>query len=254
MRRIHICVAVALMVVSAMAMSFCFAQTKQPAASPQVEYYQLTELKVNPGMSADFESFLKADLMPLLKKTNTFFGTLRPSGYGNPDLYLMLSPANLASLDGPDIFSGLSQDARKAIMAKFNRLIAGGHFSVLQGKPKMSISPQSGYALKVAMCIRTIVAPGRTDEYEKSIAELVGLIGKANAAKGVLTSRFGMGGNTNEYMMTVLTDSFSELGMFYLNIGKATAGVKLYPETGIVMHQEVTTYRYAPELSFEAAP
>lgn len=104
------------------------------------------------------------------------------------------------------------------------------------------------------MCIRTIVAPGRNDEYEKTMEEMVGLIGKTNAAKGVLSSRFGMGGNINEYMTTILTDSFAELGMFYVAMGKATAGVRLYPQTGIVMKQEVTTYRYAPELSFEPAP
>ena len=252
MKPLTICAAMAILLLPAM--NLCFAQGQQPAASPQVEYYQLSEMKVKPGMSLEFESFVKTDLMPLLKKNNTWFGTFRPSGYGDPDLYIMVSPANLASLDGPGFFAGLAPEAVNTIMAKFNRLLANGHFSVLQGKPKMTIEPKSGYTFKVAMCIRTIVAPGRNDEYEKSMEEMVGLIGKANAGKGILSSRFGMGGNVNEYMTTVLTDSFAELGMFYMAMAKAMAEAKMPVAAGVVMHQEVATYRYVPELSYEAAP
>jgi len=253
MRQTNICVSVAILLLTGA--SLCFTQGQQPpAASPQVEYYQLAEIRVNPGMAMEFENFLKTDMMPLLKKNAKWFGTLRASGYGDPTLYLMLSPADLASLDGPGPMAGLSQDARNAMMAKVNRIVAGMRYSVLQGQPKMTLAPKSGYALKVAMCTRTIVAPGRNNEYEKSMEEMVGLIGKANAAKGILSSRFGMGGNTNEYMTTVLTDSFAELGMFYMAMGKAAAEAKLSVPAGVVVHQEVATYRYVPELSFETAP
>jgi quinol monooxygenase YgiN len=116
----------------------------------------------------------------------------------------------------------------------------------------LSIAPKPGYTPKIGVLVINSVAPGRTEDFEKSSKEVIAAIGKTNA-KGCLAFKMVLGGDPNEYNSLVLFDSFADIQKFGPAFGKALTEAKLGPDAGTVIHREYTVIGYVPELSIQPA-
>lgn len=232
--------------------SLAFAQQK-PAAAPAQEAYGVMDLLIKPGMGWEWESYLKRDLVPVAKKAGvTQLLISKTEGFGIGDRYSIMWPIkNLAELDMPDpIEKAMGTDGLAVYLSHIQRCVEGARVYALITHPELSIPAKPGYVHKMGVTLTATIAPGRTDEYEKTAKEMVALFAKTNS-KAVYAGQVGFGGNINQYMFSVFVDSFAELGQFVQGITKAAAEAKLPSETGIVTNLETQTFKTLPELSIE---
>lgn len=235
--------------------AFSFAQTKpdpKAAATQTPRQYQVTIMRVQPGMAREWAAFMKSDVIPALQKAgvNQYY-VWRTATFGEPGEVILARPIeSLAEFDAPSlIVKALGQEGAAALQAKGQRVSTISRSFILTGRSDLGIAPISGYEIKLAVLVTTSVAPGRTADYEKNTKEMLAILGKTNV-KGVLTGKVGLGGNPNEYLMFALFDSFDDLGKFGPAAAKAFAEAKPAPqEAGIVTHSEYSTVRFVPELS-----
>ncbi len=249
----------ALLLTMAAFTNFGFAQAKKApsAAPPQVQPYRILAMKVKPGVGIAWESFLKTDLVPALKKAGVRqFSVWKTAQFGEfGDYFLMSTMESLAALDGPNpLVKALGQEGATALMAKLQTFVSSGRSYVIEPQANLTIEPKSGYDLKMGVLVTNSVAPGRTEEFEKGFKGMMAVIKKTNA-KGFLTARVGLGGNPNEYTTLVPFDSFADLEKFIPAFIKAAAEVKLAPEaSGVVMHRKYEVISQVPELEIEPSP
>jgi hypothetical protein len=235
--------------------SLAFAQNKPAAgaAPAQQGIMGVTMAQVKPGMGLEWESYMKRDLVPALKKAGMkWMGVMKTNGFGVSDSYIISVPLqNVTQFDGPDPFEkALGIDGQVVLMSNIKRCVANARTFMLMERPDLGIAPKPDYAFKMGVMVTLSVAPGRTEEFEKNTKALVAVIGKTNA-KAVLAGKTALGGNPNDYYMFIAFDSFADLGNFVPALAKVMAEAKLVPETGIVVHQELATYHMAPELSIQ---
>jgi len=228
--------------------SFGFAQT-QPAAQ---QARMMMDIQVRPGMELEWETLLKNDVFPALKKSGTNqWDMWKTAVFGEDGHYIWSFPAPpMAQLDQPHpLLKALGPAGMAMLMTRLQRLIIGSRTFVLTSRADLSITPKADYAMKLGVQIASDVAPGRSEEFEKNAKPALAVLGKTNI-KGLLTGRVGMGGNPNQYYMLALFDGFSDLMTFMPAFAKASAEAKLAPQpAGVVTHEDVTTFIYAPELS-----
>lgn len=201
----------------------------------------------------EWESYLKRDLIPALKKAGIKqLGVVKTNGFGASDNYIINMPlASITDFDGPDpVAKALGTDGLVVLLSNIQRCVASSRTFMLVDRPDLGIAPKAGYALKMGVLVTLSVAMGRNEEFEKGAKAMVAVIGMTNA-KAVLTGKTALGGNPNDYYMFIAFDSFADLGNFIPAFTKAMAEAKIAPETGVVMHEEIATYSLAPELSIQ---
>jgi hypothetical protein len=234
-----------------------FAQSKQAAgaATPQAQQvFRMTIAHLKPGMGPEWANFLKNDLVPLMKKGGvSWLGVMRTNVFGDAGTYYMMSPiASLSELDGQNpIAKSISPDGLAVLMANVQRCVSSMRTFALTARPDLGIPAKQGYEPKMGVLATQSVTPGRTEEYEKSLKQLVAVLGKTNA-KAVMTGKVGLGGNPNQYLIFVAFDSFADLEKFSPAFQKAAAEAKLASQAGIVQHVEWTTVITVPELGIQA--
>ena len=243
----------ALFLVAVVFASLTFAQQKPAAAQAQQAIIGVTMMQIKPGMGYEFESYLKRDLIPALKKGGIKqLGIAKTKGFGASDNYIVTIPmASITELDAPDPFAkALGGDGLLVLLSNIQRCVASSRTYMLVDRPDLGMAPKPDYAFKMGVFVTLSVTPGRTEDFEKGAKAIVAVIAKTNA-KAVLTGKVGMGGNTNEYNMFIAFDNFADLEKFVPAFMKAAAEAKLAPETGVVMWEEMATYSMLHELSIE---
>jgi len=229
----------------------------QNQGSPQEIMYQATDIQVKTGMGPAFESFMKSDVIPAVRKAGiSLMLVFRTDNFGQAGLYTIVSPLqSLSELDRPDpLLQAVGEEGMAAMMAKLQPLVYEPKLYEIAGRADLGISPQNVYELKLALVVSASVAPGRTEEYEKYVKSMMAVLAKTNT-KGILAGKVGLGGNPNQYLFYSLFDSFADINAFGQAYSKAVADAQLLFPVGIVVHQEMEVKRYLPELSvMPAAP
>jgi hypothetical protein len=232
-----------------------FAQNKpapaQTAAAPQ--RYAMTVAQIKPGMTIEWENFLKKDAIPLMKKAGIKdMGILKTNGFGISDTYFFMSPfKSMAEFDAPDpVLKVMGPDTLAVMMPVMERCLSSARTYILTARPDLSVEPKPGYNIKMGVLVTASVAPGRNEEYEKIIKD-IGAVAAKSGAKAFLVARVGLGGNPNEYQIFVGLDSFTDFENFGQAFTKAMPEAKLAPQTGITMWSEMISIAAVPELSID---
>lgn len=227
-----------------------FAQTE--AATQEI--YQVGYAQVKSGMNIEFEQLIKGALPYLQSRGIHQMLVCKTASFGTSDKYVFFT-----RLDDPAILDAELSESQSSIPAEFipvlstlNRTMAGGRDFMMVTRPDLSILPADDYELKLGVMFTVGVTPGRTAEFESGLKEVLAVIGKTNI-KGVLAGKVALGGNMNEYLVTILYDSFVEMLKNGPAIEQALAAAKLTPVTGIVDYQGNEVLAFLPELGIQQA-
>jgi hypothetical protein len=234
--------------------SFTFAQT--PAPAPQ--FYRVAVVRVNPGMSREWQTLYQNEVLPALKKAGVTQSAVLHVVQGDVRQFVIISAAldDFAKLDEPGALNkALGPEGTQALNAKQSRLLAEWRTHVMVGRPDLGIAPAAGETIKLATSIKTTVTPGRAAEYEKYVKESNLPAAKKAGSKGVLVGKVVLGGDPNEYRTLLLFDSYADAAKLTQALAKTKADLNLAtaPPAGIVAHQEMQVVRYLPELSIRPA-
>ncbi len=250
----HLRLALGLLFIAAACAPFCFAQTPPPL--PQFSRVQV--VKLNPGMSDEWQKFYQTEILAALKKAGVKQHSVWRVIQGDVRQIVIITPLeSLVQLDDPGpLQKALGQEAARALTLKQSRFFAEWHTYVIAGRPDLSIAPTSSEAPKLGMAVGTIVTPGRVPEWEKGFKENVLPIVQKAGVKGMLTGRIVFGGIPSEFRALLLFDSYADIGKFQAAYGKVAAELKLSPTAppGIVAQNEFLVARYVPELSIRPEP
>ena len=214
---------------------------------------QMTAIQVHPGMEIEFENFMKAEVIPALRKG----GVKEMSGwktavFGEAGRYIFTSPiGSLAEFDNPNpLIKAVGQEGMPAIMAKTQKPVSGMRTFTMMDRPDLGITPPDRYVAKLGFQVRATIAPGREVDYENVMKAMMEVLKKTNA-KGVLAGKVGLGGNPNEYHSVVLLDSFADMQKFAQAFAKEIAAARLPSVAGILLNMEYAVYARIPELSIQ---
>ncbi len=245
---IRFCAMAVALLMAATLTDFAFAQSQQ--AQIQEQAYQITSIRVKPGMGLEWQNFLKTELIPVMKKSGVTQFETWETAFGDPDEFVMVTPLkNMAELDGPGAMSAAGEAGLKALMARIQQIVHSANFSVIRSRNDWNMPAKPGYVPKLAVLITNTVAVDRTDEFEKSSKGVMAAAAKTNM-KGWLVSRLALGGNPNEFYTLVLFDAFADMQAFVPAFLKALNEAKLTPQPGMVTQRRYEVLRYIPDLSF----
>ena len=234
--------------------SLAFAQQKPAAgAAPAQQMTGIMMMQVKPGMGLEWENYMKNQLIPAAKKGGMKqLGAWKTKEFGIGDRYIFTWPiASLAELDGPDPFEkSLGPDGAIMLLANIQRCVEGVRTFMLSEMPDLSIAPKPGYVPKFGVLVTVTVAPGRTDEYEKTAKEMQGVMAKTNA-KAYLIGKVFLGGNPNQYLTSVALDNFADLATFGQLFVKAMTESKMSLQPGVTTNILYEVYAAIPELSIQ---
>lgn len=224
------------------------------SAQNQPEPYGITYIQLKPGMSVEFEAFVK-NLMPIMEKAGLVEMSIwKTAEFGQADKYILAIPVkSLAQFDEAEAgFKMLGPEGFAVVLANVQRMIASERSFLLVGRPDLGVPIKEGAEIKMGMLITVDVTPGRTEEFEKGMKQVMAVIAKTNV-KGVLSGRVSLGGNMNQYTALILHDSFADMEKNSAEMDKTMAAANLAPVTGVVVHMENEVFRLLPELSIQAA-
>jgi hypothetical protein len=215
----------------------------------------MIDIQLQPGMQFEFEKFLKDELLPAMKQGGTKeMGVWKRAVFGQGGNYVFTMPMErFAEFDGPHpLFAAVGQHGAQAMLSKLNRFADSVRIYTITQLPDLDIAPAEGYVPKIGVQVRTTIAPGRNEEYEKIQKVITENIKKTNA-KGFYADRVFMGGNPNQYLFLVHLESFADMDAFGQAFSKAMSETKVPSSAGIVTQIEYSTYAYDPELSIQSA-
>jgi hypothetical protein len=227
-----------------------FAQSNE---APQ-QLYTFSYIQVKPGMSLEFEQFIKSSLPAIRDMGITQMTVFKTSNFGIGDRYLLIFP-----LRDPAIMDAELSESQAAVpvgivpmLSAIQRMVDSMHDFMLTPRPDLNIPPKEGYEMKLIANFTIGIAPGRSEDFEKNAKIAIDAIGKTNV-KGILIGRVGLGGNMNEYILSILYDSFTQMMNNEPAIQKELAAADLTPLTGIVHYQKSEVLVRLPELGIQPA-
>lgn len=226
-----------------------------PGFSQEPQMSVFMEIQLKPGMGSEFEKFLKAEVLPALKKGGAReMGVWKVAALGDIGTVALISPVkNFAELDGPGpLVKGAGPEGAQAMWVKMEQFATSARRFVMTGLPDLEIAAPEGYIPKMGLQIKATITPGRNEKYEKNVKDMLGILKKTNV-KGFSAGRVGVGGNPNQYCFLVPFDSFSDLDAFGIAFQKAASEIKMPSMTGIVVHTEMAMYVNDLELSIQPA-
>jgi hypothetical protein len=228
----------------------CFAQSDE---APQ-QLYTFSYFQVKAGMSIEFEQFVKNSLPAIREMGITQMTVFKTSNFGISDKYLFIWPLR----DPAVMDSELSESQSNvpvglvSVMSALQRMVVSSHDFVLIPRPDLNVPPKEGYELMLIANFTIGTAPGRSEDFEKVAKKVMAAIGKTNV-KGVLIGKVGLGGNLDEYIMSALYDSFTEMTNNEAAVQKELAAVDLTPLTGVVYYRTSEVLVRVPELTIRPA-
>lgn len=228
----------------------CFAQSDE--ASQQLYTFSYFQLK--PGMGIEFEQFLKNSLPAIRELGVTQMDVFKTSNFGMSNRYLFIMPLQDPAAMDAELSASQSNVPVKLVpmMSAIQRMVVSIHDFVLIPQPDLNIPPKEDYDWKLIANFRIATAPGRSEDFIKGAKVVMDAIGKTNV-KGVLIGRIGLGGNLDEYILSILYDSFTEMMNNEQAVQKELAAVDLTPLTGVVYYRESEVLVRVPELGIQPA-
>ena len=259
-------VALSALLLSALLAPSGLAQKKAPAKAPAKDkpaaqapaapqFMSVQVVRIHPGMGNEYQEFLRTETLPALQKAGVKMRSAWVRAvFGEANEYVAVMPIeSMAQYDSPGpIVRALGEEGARAYGAKAARFIANSRTFCLQSRPDLSLEPKMNEPPKLAIGFDVSVAPGRALDYESIIkTDFLPALKKADL-KGVLVSRVAFGGDTNQYVVIALYDSFAEIGKgspLVRALGQEGANRLSQKTAGIVLRTENAVWRYVPELS-----
>lgn len=227
-----------------------FAQDKE--ADQQL--YKFSYIQVKPGMDVEFEEFLK-NIIPTLQKIGlTQMDIFKTSNFGMSNKYLVVTPLEDPSVADAELSAPKSNVPVGLVsaMSAIQRMVVSIHDFMLIPQPDLNIPLAEGYDIKLFANITFDTAPGRGKDFKKGFKKVVNAIGKTNI-KGILVGKVGIGGNLDQYIVSVFYDSFKEIATNQAAIQKELAAADLTFLNGVVYSRESEILVRVPELCIQPA-
>lgn len=225
----------------------------QDVVKPQLSRVSVTQVK--PEMWEQFLEFYKNETLPALKKAGVKSSVVMQSSgpIGNSfEFRVVQSIDSLAQFDeGSQMQKALGPEKWKTYQAKRRAMITGQTAYIIRSIPEAAMIPAGTSKLLVRREIS--VAPGRREEYENYLKDVLSVLEKTNL-KGHRVSRLILGGDLNLYFQVDSFDSFAEYESFQAKLSKIEGYSKLAARTvGLVVHANVSVYTPIQELSITPA-
>ena len=230
------------------------AQATPSAAADQAprQRYWVTATRVKPEMMAQFREFYLKETLPAIQKAGTKQQSVwTTASLGEGFEYITIRPLeSLQQFDEPSaVAKGLGEEGFRKWNAKRGTLIVSSRSYITQERPELGIAPNADYVPKLAFVTRNSVAPGHAADYENFVKnDVLPILKKANP-KGFSIRKVGLGGDSDGYISAALLDSFADYEKWTAALTKEGYGNVAAKRAGIIMHREITVYRYVPELS-----
>ena len=227
-----------------------FAQNQE---APQ-QLYTISYMQVKPGMALEFEQFIKGSLPALKQMGIPWLETFKTANFGVSDKYMFLLPLQDAAAMDAEL-SALQSNVPVgmiSMMSAIQRMVVHSNTFMLIPQPDVNISPQEGYDWKLIANVTIGIAPGKDPEFKNGIKKVMTAIDKTDV-KGVLLGRVGLGGNLDQYVLTVLYDSFANIMQNQPAVQKELAATDLTPMNGVVYYRESEIMARVPELCLQEA-
>lgn len=225
-----------------------FAQNQE---APQ-PLYTISYMQVKPGMALEFEQFIKSSLPALKQMGIPWLETFKTANFGVSDKYMFLTPLQ----DAADMDAELSASQSNvpvgiiSMMSAIQRMVVQSNTFMLIPQTDVNIPPQEGYEWKLIANVTIGVAPGKDLEFRNGIKRVMTAIDKTDV-KGVLLGRVGLGGNLDQYILTVLYDSFADMMQNQPAVQRELAATDLTTMNGVVYYRESEIMTRVPELCLQ---
>ena len=228
--------------------------TSQAIGQEERQLNHYFSIQIKPGMSGEFENFMKSELNPALRKGGVKeMSVWKTAIFGTAGHYVMTQPVeSLSQYDQPNpLLKALGEKKFGEMMVKLQKYVRSNDMCLVTMRPDLGVEVPANYEPKLVIQVRIEVAPGRTAEYENGTREVMQVVKKAHA-KGAYAAKVGLGGNPNEYHAVVLLDSFTDMERYVREFSKGMAEAKLTPMTGVITRMEYKVYAYDSELSIQS--
>ena len=249
MKRIKIGFCV-LLLLAAFINTNCFAQGDE---QPQ-QLLSFSSIQLKPGMSIEFEQFIKNNLVAIREMGVPSMTVFKTANFGMSDKYLFVFPLpDPAAMDAELSASEASIPvAFVSMISAIQRMVVSAHDFMVATRPNLNIPPKEGYEPKLLVYFTIGTAPGREEEFEKNAKVAIDALGRTDV-KGILVGKVGLGGNLDEYVMSMLYDSFTDMMNNEPAIQKELAAADLTPLTGVVYYRNTEVLVRVPEISIQPA-
>ena len=231
---------------------------KLPAETSQTML--VTFVTLNPGMAADYEKFIKDDLMPAQKQGGLQLRrTYSQGAFGEGPMYATFTPvASLSQFDGPSpVVKALGEDGAAQLTQKTAKMIASRRTVLIRTRPDLGL-PGDAKAEPAPLVLVTElqVAAGRRLEFEAFIKKEVVPVMQQAKVKSYSVLEVLYGDEAGKFMTALPFDSYDAIGKGHpLQIVLGEEGMKRLEAkaAGIITHLQRHIARYRPELSFVAS-
>ncbi len=225
-----------------------FAQNEE-ASQP---LYSVSYIQVKPGMDLEFENFVKG-IIPVLREIGfKQMGMFKTSNFGMSDKYIMLRPLQDPAAMDLELSSQRSNVpvGLVSVMSAIQRMVTSSQDFILIPQPDLNIPPAQGYDIKLIVNFTIGIAPARDEDFKKGMKKVINALGKTKI-KGLLVGKVGLGGNLDQYIMSVFYDSFKEMMANEPAIQKELAALDLKSLDGVVYYRDSEVYVRIPELCMQ---
>lgn len=236
-----------ILIVATFLPNICLAQNQE---APQI--YTFSYLQVKPGMSVEFEEFMKGILPSLPQMGITELDVWKTSNYGVSDKYVFIMPARSPQAMDAE----LAEDRTSMpvgivpVLSALNRMLVGSQDVMVIPRTDLGVETADGYELKLALNLSIGTAPGRAAEFEAGAKQVIDIM-RQNGAKGIYVNKIGYGGNLDEYMVSLFFDSFTEMAAMMPKFEQKMAEAKLAPPADVIYYRNAEVIVRCPDLSIQ---
>lgn len=232
--------------------------TKATAEAPiPSQWLAINVVRVKADMLSEYQEFVQKEVIPTLKSGGVKECTAFTTGvFGEAYEYIYVTPINdFADYDGPSVaVKALGEEGARSFGAKARRFMVSSRTFAVRTRPDLSFEGKMTNMPKLAVINSITIVPGKNVEFEAILKSDILPAVKKLGVTAFLVSQTVLGGNTNEYSLIGLMDTFAEVGKgspLIRGMGGQEAFNRLLSKmTGIIASQERTIARFVPDMSF----
>jgi hypothetical protein len=228
---------------------------KAPADQPQL--LSGTFITLQQGTTADYENFLKNDLIPAQKQGGMVSRMTYTNGvFGDGPVFATFTPVtSLAQYDQPSpVVKALGEQGAAQLMQKSARMVTSRRVMLLRTRPDLSIAGDpKAEPLPLVLVTHIQVAAGRRAEFETLIKKEIVPVMQQAKVKAYSVLEVVYGDQSGLFFTVVPFDTYEAIGKGHpLQIVLGEEGMKRVEAkfAGIVTHLERHIARYRADLSF----
>lgn len=227
--------------------NICLAQNEE---APQL--YTFGYLQVKPGMSLEFEEFIKGVLPELRSMGITEMDIWKTSNFGVSDKYLVITPARTPEAMDAELATDetMVPVGLVPVMSALNRMLVGSQDVMVIPRTELNLPTAEDYQMKLALILHIGTAPFRAAEFESGAKQVVGMMSQTGV-KGVYINKIGYGGNLDEYMICIFFDSFADMAATMPKIEQKMVEAQLAPPSGLIYYRQSEVYVRVPALGIQ---